>query len=283
MLACTPESTSPSRAPAHALHHANPRIWSPGISSTEPTILINVDLGRPFLTAEWHDLVLLNYEVDPGLLLAYVPRGTELDYWNSKAFISLVGFCFVNTRVLGVRIPFHSNFTEVNLRFYVKRWEQGKARRGVVFIREIVPRAVIAFVARTLYNENYIALPMVHEIRRDNDANGNIEASYRWRLGGGWSELRFHSQGDAAPLLEGSEEQFIAEHYWGYALQRDGGCMEYEVLHPPWKVWQARHAQFTGDIEVLYGPQFADALSGPPASAFLADGSPVTVMRGRRI
>jgi uncharacterized protein YqjF (DUF2071 family) len=242
-----------------------------------------VDLARPFLTAEWRDLVLLNYEVDPGLLLPHVPRGTELDYWNSKALISLVGFRFVNTRVLGVRIPFHSNFTEVNLRFYVKRREQGKERRGVVFIREIVPHAAIALVARTLYNENYIALPMAHEIRRDNDAQGGIDASYRWRIRESWSELRFHSRGDAAPLPDGSEEQFIAEHYWGYSVQRDGGCMEYEVLHPPWKVWQARHAQFTGDIEVLYGRQFADALSGPPASAFLADGSPVTVMRGRRI
>jgi uncharacterized protein YqjF (DUF2071 family) len=231
---------------------------------------------------------LLNYEVDPKLLLTYVPRGTELDYWNSKALISLVGFRFVNTRILGVRIPFHSNFTEVNLRFYVKRWEQDKTRRGVVFIHEIVPRAAIALVARSLYNENYVALPMAHEIRRDNDANGSIDASYRWRFRGSWGELRFHSRDDAAPLLDGSEEQFIAEHYWGYSVQRDGGCMEYEVAHVPWKVWQARQAQFTGDIEPLFcqqfaGRQFAEALSGPPASAFLADGSPVTVMRGRRI
>jgi hypothetical protein len=250
-----------------------------------------VDSGRIFLTADWRDLVLLNYEVDPEILRPYIPHGTELDYWESKVFISLVGFRFVNTKVFHVQIPFHSNFTEVNLRFYVKRREQsreqgreqGKVRRGVVFIREIVPRAAIALVARTLYNENYVALPMAHEIRRDNDAQGSIEASYRWRFRGSWREIRFHSQGDAAPLLDGSEEQFISEHYWGYAVQRDGGSMEYEVQHPSWKVWQARQAQFTGDIEALFGRQFADALSGPPTSAFLADGSPVTVMGGRRI
>lgn len=240
-----------------------------------------MDHGRIFLTAEWRDLVLLNYEVDPGLLFSYVPRGTELDAWNSKTFISLVGFRFANTRVLGVRVPFHSNFLEVNLRFYVKRQEHGNERRGVVFIREIVPRAAIALVARTLYNEKYVALPMAHEIHRNNE--GSVDAAYRWRLGGRWSEIRFQSQGDAAPLQDGSEEQFIAEHYWGYSAQRDGRCMEYEVQHPSWKVWQARQAQFNGDIEALYGRQFADALSGPPASAFLADGSPVTVMRGRRI
>jgi uncharacterized protein len=246
-----------------------------------------VDSGQIFLTAEWRDLVLLNYEVDPGLLLSYVPRGTELDYWNSAAYVSLVGFRFVNTKVFGVRIPLHSNFTEVNLRFYVKRREQGreqgKDRRGVVFIREIVPRAAIALVARTLYNENYVALPMAHEIRRDNVAEDSIDASYRWRFRGGWSEIRFHSQGDAAPLVDGSEEQFIAEHYWGYAAQRNGACVEYHVVHPPWNVWQARHAEFIGDAEQLYGAAFAAVLSNKPSSAFLADGSPVTVMRGRRI
>jgi uncharacterized protein YqjF (DUF2071 family) len=125
-----------------------------------------VDSGRIFLTAEWRDLVLLNYEVDPGLLVPYVPRGTELDYWNSKAFVSLVGFRFVNTKVFGVPIPLHSNFTEANLRFYVRRREQGEVRRGVVFIREIVPRPAIALVARTFYNENYVTLPMTHTIEK---------------------------------------------------------------------------------------------------------------------
>lgn len=240
-----------------------------------------MDSDRTFLTAEWRDLVLLNYEADPELLHPYVPRGTELDCWESKTFVSLVGFRFVNTKVFGIRIPFHSNFTEVNLRFYVRRHEQGEVRRGVVFIREIVPRRAIAFVARTFYNENYIALPMAHEIRNSKD--GIISASYRWRSGSRWSELRFESRGNPEPLRHGSEEQFITEHYWGYAAQRDGGCVEYHVVHPSWNVWQARHAGFMGDAEQLYGAAFAAVLSKNPSSAFLADGSPVTVMRGRRI
>ena len=240
-----------------------------------------MDSGRIFLTAEWRHLVLLNYQVDPELLHPYIPRGTELDYWNSKAFVSLVGFRFVNTKVFGVRIPYHSNFTEVNLRFYVRRREQGEVRRGVVFIREIVPRRAIAFVARTLYNENYIALPMAHEIRNVKD--GSISVSYRWRSGRHWSEMRFESQGNPEPLRNGSEEQFITEHYWGYAAQRDGGCVEYHVVHPSWNLWRAQHAEFIGDAEQLYGAAFAAMLSKKPSSAFLADGSPVTVLRGRRI
>ena len=240
-----------------------------------------MDSDRIFLTAEWLDLALLNYEVDPDLLRPYIPRGTELDYWDSKAFVSLVGFRFVNTKVFGVRIPFHSDFTEANLRFYVRRRHQRDVRRGVVFIREIVPRRAIALVARTVYNENYAALPMAHDIVKNE--NGSISASYRWRSGGVWSEMRFESQGNAAPLKDGSEEQFISEHYWGYAAQRDGGCVEYHVIHPSWNVWQAQHAEFVGDAEQLYGAAFAAVLSAKPSSTFLADGSSVTVMRGRKL
>jgi uncharacterized protein len=240
-----------------------------------------VSSGRKFLTAEWRNLVLLNYEADPDLLLPFVPAGTELDSWHDRFFVSLVGFQFLKTRLRGFPIPFHSNFEEVNLRFYVRRRTGGEIRRGVVFIREIVPRRAIAFVARTLYNENYVALPMAHAIRSAEE--GSIKAAYRWNCHGKWNELQLESQGNAEPLQEGSHEQFIAEHYWGYARQRDGGCVEYQVQHPSWKVRQARHAQFTGSMEELYGREFTAVLRANSTSAFLADGSAVTVMRGQRI
>jgi uncharacterized protein len=237
--------------------------------------------GRVFLTAEWRHLAMLNYEVDRELLLEFVPRGTELDGWNGRMFVSLVGFRFLKTRVLGFRIPFHSNFDEVNLRFYVRRREGQEVRRGVVFIREIVPRRAIALVARAVYNENYVALPMTHEI--DVDRRNAPAVSYRWRTSRGWSKMTLDAQGNPQPLNAGSEQEFITEHNWGYAAQRDGGTVEYRVKHPSWRVRTAHRAEFAGEVEELYGGELAAVLRGAPASAFLAEGSPVAVMRGRRL
>jgi uncharacterized protein YqjF (DUF2071 family) len=240
-----------------------------------------VTFDRIFLTAEWRNLAMLNYEVDSGLLLSFVPAGTELDDWNGKVFVSLVGFRFLKTKVFGLTIPFHSNFDEVNLRFYVRRREGDEVRRGVVFIREIVPRRAIALVARTFYNENYIALPMAHEIRSTDDSG--LAVAYRWQTGTRWNAIRIEVQGQAELAADGSHEQFITEHYWGYARQPDGGCVEYRVTHPAWRVWSARRAEFEGDVEELYGKEFAAVLRGVPASAFLAEGSAVSVMRGREV
>lgn len=223
---------------------------------------------------------MLNYEVDSSFLLPFVPAGTELDRSDGKVFVSLVGFRFLKTRTLGIAIPFHTNFDEVNLRFYVRRKHGDEIRRGVVFIREIVPRWAIAFVARTFYNENYIALPMAHEIQLRPD--GGMSAEYRWRTQA-WSAIRMQVQGNPERAREGSHEQFTTEHYWGYAAQPDGGCVEYRVNHPSWKIWSATQAEFEGDVEGLYGRELAEVLKKHPASAFLADGSEVTVMRGMKI
>jgi len=234
-----------------------------------------------FLTAEWRYLAMLNYEVDDRLLLPFVPAGTELDRWNGEVFVSLVGFRFLKTRMLRCAIPFHTNFDEVNLRFYVRRRQGDEVRRGVVFVKEIVPRRAIAWVARTIYNENYVALPMAHEIRAVGESG--LAVVYRWGTASGWNAIRLEAQGKAELANEGSEEQFITEHYWGYAAQPDGGCVEYRVTHPAWKVWSARSADFEGDVEALYGKGFAAVLSGQPSSAFLAEGSAVSVKRGRRL
>ena len=113
-------------------------------------------MRRPFLTASWTDLVILNYEVPPAVVLPLVPRGTELDIWQGQALVSLVGFLFTDTRVRGLAIPWHRHFEEVNLRFYVRRRvASAPDRRAVVFVRELVPRYAIAAIARFLYNEPY--------------------------------------------------------------------------------------------------------------------------------
>ncbi|HEY2015623.1 MAG TPA: DUF2071 domain-containing protein [Bryobacteraceae bacterium] len=238
---------------------------------------------RPFLTAEWKHLAMLNYAVDASLLEHLVPGGTELDQFGGKTYVSLVGFRFLRTRVGGIRIPFHSDFDEVNLRFYVKPRRPGPVRRGVVFVREIVPRYAVAKVARVVYRENYISLPMDHRIVEPVSPSGRVQAEYRWRYRGGWNSLRVECDGVPALAAEGSLEQFITEHYWGYAAQPGGGCVEYQVEHERWRVWRANVAEFAGDPSGLYGPQLAACLKRAPDSAFLADGSAVTVYSGTRI
>ena len=224
---------------------------------------------------------MLNYEVSPDLLEPLVPAGVELDRWYGTLYVSVVGFVFRDTRVLGVPVPWHRTFEEVNLRFYVRRDVGGDARRGVVFIREIVPRSAIAVVARLLYNEPYRALPMSRRLLRSSSDVADFE--YAWRVAGEWSSIHARTAGAPRPLAVGSEEEFITEHYWGYTRQRDGGTVEYRVAHPRWNVWTATESRIEGDVARVYGPAFARALAGPPRSAFVADGSPVTVFAPTRI
>ena len=236
---------------------------------------------RVFLSAEWRDLVMLNYEIDPGLVARYVPCGTELDSFDGKVFVSLVGFRFLRTKLWGfVPLPFHTNFDEVNLRFYVRRYEDGELRRGVVFIREIVPRFAVAELARRAYGENYISCAMSHTIRAN---AAGITAEYRWRAGSQWCSLRAQASGPPAYAADGSVEQFITEHYWGYSAQRDGRCIGYHVSHARWQVWSSTSAVFEGNAESLYGAELGRVLRGAPDSAFIADGSPVLVLRGSSI
>jgi uncharacterized protein YqjF (DUF2071 family) len=235
---------------------------------------------RLFLTAEWRNLAMLNYVVNPDLLYGLVPAGTDLDCWNGKTFVSLVGFRFLHTRILGMRLPFHCNFDEVNLRFYVKRLVGKEWRRGVVFIREVVPRWAIAAVANAVYNEKYVALPMSHNI--DHHEVG-LDVEYQWRSRGKANRLKICVKGEAQVPPPESEAHFITEHFWGYTAQRNGSCMEYQVEHPSWSVWDASIAGFEGDVTEFYGAEFAAVLQRKPDSAFLAAGSFVAVYRGQRI
>jgi uncharacterized protein YqjF (DUF2071 family) len=243
--------------------------------------------GRPFLTARWVHLAMLSYEVDPAVLAARVPAGTTLDLWEGRALVSVVGFRFLDTRVLGLPVPLHRHFEEVNLRFYVRREAPDGVRReapdgvrrGVVFVKEIVPKPMIAWTARLLYGEPYVALPMRHTDEVSAEAGGR--ASYGWRRDGRWERMAIEVAG--APVLppDGSEAAFVAEHYWGYTPREDGSTLEYRVVHPPWRVWRATGSELDADIAALYGPPFAEAMAGPPTSAFLAEGSGVAVYGGR--
>jgi uncharacterized protein YqjF (DUF2071 family) len=234
---------------------------------------------KPFLTAEWNYLAMLNYQIDPEILLPLIPAGTELDSWNNKYFVSMVGFLFLKTRVLGFPIPFHRDFEEVNLRFYVRRVVPGECRRGVVFVKEIVPKWTIAAIARAAYNEKYISLSMRHSI----DSGKQPAIRYDWRWQNEWNSLSLIAKEHSFLPEQGSQEEFITEHYWGYASQRDGGAIEYRVEHPRWEVREASEASLQCDVETLYGSRFVPALSSSPTSAFLAHGSAIAVFPGNRI
>lgn len=242
---------------------------------------MRADSKAVFLTAEWRYLAMLNYELDATILAPFIPPGTELDLWDGKCFVSVVGFLFQNTRVGGIPIPFHCNFEEVNLRFYVRRQADEGWRRGVVFIKELVPRTAIAWAARTFYNEPYVALPMAHQIKTSGEDSNRINSiEYSWRFNGNQNSMKLSVQGDPQPLAEGTEQEFVTEHYWGYTGQRDGSTLEYQVEHPRWRVWTSEKAELNCDIAGLYGEQFSKALNSPPSSAFLAEGSVVKVYKG---
>lgn len=229
---------------------------------------------------------MLNYVVDPRLLVPHVPCGTKLDLWQGEAYVSLVGFLFLRTRVFGFSFPFHRNFEEVNLRFYVRHRAPEGFRRGVAFIKEIVPRRVIATVARVAYGEPYAAHPMRHRIEMNSEGDALREGGaveYGWFSGERWHTLRAVTTGAPAPLPPGSEAEFIAEHYWGYTKRRDGGCGEYKVEHPPWRAWQVSESALDCDAASVYGAEFASVLAAAPRSAFVAEGSPIRVLRGRRL
>jgi len=240
--------------------------------------------SRVFLTGEWRYLAMLNYQVDPTLLEPLVPRGTSLDRWQGATYVSLVGFLFRDTRVLGATIPLHRDFEEVNLRFYVSREVDGEMRRGVTFIREIVPRLAIATVARLAYNEPYVTLPMRHDIAaQPTEDAAPSSVRYEWRQRAGWSTLAVEASGVATPLAPDSEAEFITEHYWGYTGQRDGGTVEYHVSHPRWRTWTVDAATVHGDLAELYGAPLADVLRRHPDSAFLAEGSAIAVHMPERL
>lgn len=236
---------------------------------------------RTFLSAEWLDLVLLNYTVDPSLLKRYVPEGTALDSFEGKTYASLVGFRFRQTKLFGkIAVPFHAEFEEVNLRFYVRRQTRSELRRGVVFIKEIVPKPAIALTARVVYRENYVWLPMKHAM----DLNGGkTEIEYCWKQANRWSRL--FARSFARPKLpgEGSLEQYITEHYWGYSRQKSGSTFEYHVSHVPWTVKVATEAGFESDASDLYSRNFAEVLRRTPDSAYIANSSSVNVYSGRKI
>jgi uncharacterized protein YqjF (DUF2071 family) len=233
-----------------------------------------------FLNAEWRKLAIANYEVDPKILSRFVPFGTDLDLWKGKCYLSLVGFMFQNTQLMGVKVPWHINFEEVNLRFYVKRMDKGDTKRGVVFIKEIVPKPALSFVANTVYNEHYETLPMHH--KWEEIAHSRI-VEYAWKKGGSWHKIRIEADLEQTEITKGSKTEFITEHYWGYAKVNRRVTNEYEVTHPRWFAYPVQSFIVDVDFGLVYGAEFAFLDYEQPQSVMLAEGSEITVENKVRI
>ncbi len=232
-------------------------------------------MKRIFLSAEWRKLIMANYIVPPAILEPYLPYGTEIDLWNGNCYASMVGFMFLKTRVLGIPIAWHQDFEEVNLRFYVRRFDAGVWKRGVVFISEIVPKPAISWVANTIYGENYTTCKMQHSWKFT-EKNGTVR--YDWqRRNGPHNHISVVTAPLPSTLRAGSEAEFITEHYFGYAKVGPQRTNEYAVEHPRWDVYEVLDYDIQMDIKGLYGPEFVEVLSVPPASVFMAEGSAILV------
>jgi uncharacterized protein YqjF (DUF2071 family) len=231
-----------------------------------------------FLTARWENLVMANYEIDPAILLPYLPAGTQLDFYNGKTFVSLVGFLFVRTRIFGIPIPFMGTFEEVNLRFYVTHKDGNEIKRGVVFINETVPHKIVAWIANKLYKEHYIAIPTRH--KWEIGAERKIE--YSWKRNDQWNHLRVTAVAQPETMLPHSLEEFIFEHYWGYTRISEHTTEEYQVAHPRWQVYPVEKYEIKCDFEKMYGADFNHLATVAPSSIMLAEGSAISVKWKRR-
>lgn len=227
-----------------------------------------------FLKAEWRKLVMVNYEVDPKVLSPHLPKGTILDLWEGKCYVSLVGFMFLNTSLLGIKIPFHINFEEVNLRFYVKRLENEEWRRGVVFIKEIVPKAALTFIANTVYKEHYETQKMSHDWSK----NGTSQTiKYEWGKNSLTNSVEVTCSNELQKMQPNSKEEFIAEHYWGYAKVSETQTNEYEVVHLKWEHYPTSSALVQVDFGMEYGSEFAFLNDSTPNFTIVAEGSTISV------
>jgi uncharacterized protein YqjF (DUF2071 family) len=250
--------------------------------------VLNREMAGTFLTAEWRKLVMAQYEVAPEVLEPWLPGGVELDFYEGRTYVSLVGFLFDRVKIKGVPPPFHTRFEEVNLRFYVKRvMPGGEVRRGVVFVSEIVAKPAITWMARALYGEAYSTA----RTRRRWDVGAEaMRVAYEWKVpgqwGGAWQHVSVEAGAAPVAIAAGSMEEFITEHYWGYTkgsglLRREAGVTgEYGVAHPRWQCYEVRRAEVRADFGALYGEAFVGLSVRAPEHVLLAEGSKVAIRMG---
>lgn len=231
---------------------------------------------KPFITANWQRLILLTYDVEPFLLEDYLPKGLELDVYKGRTFVSFAAFDFLDTRVKGVKIPLHVDFPEVNLRFYVKqRLNDGQVRRGVVFIKEFVPKPCIATVANRFYNEPYTTIKMesFHELDED-----NLTIIHRFKKDKIEHDLKFIVENKPYFPSKDSSEFYFKERQWGFGRSKSEQLTMYRLEHPTWRIYPLK-TRFEMDIhfDKLFGDNWAVLNGKLPFNIMVTEGSPVKV------
>lgn len=227
-----------------------------------------------FLEAKWENLIMANYAVDPTILIPYLPKGVELDSFEGKCYVSLVGFMFNKTKIFKVPIPYLGSFEEINLRFYVVRKDEGTLKRGVVFINETVPYAAVAWMANYLYKEHYTAVKTKHDWKLTDSSK---KINYSWKKNKKWNTIQVNAQSKSNSMKNGSIEAFIFEHYFGYTRVNENKTLEYGINHPSWKINQVIDYRIDCDFEKMYGSDFAFLNAQQPDNVILAEGSDVSV------
>jgi uncharacterized protein len=227
-----------------------------------------------FLKAKWENIIMANYAVKPAILIPYLPKGVELDLYNGKAYVSLVGFMFKNTKLFNIPIPRLGTFEEINLRFYVVRKEINEIKRGVVFVNETIPYKAVAWIANKLYKEHYTAIPTRHLWKIENETKA---IKYEWEINNEWNNIEVQALIKSDTMTDGSFEEFIFEHYFGYTKIDDTTTEEYRIKHPRWKINKVINTKINCNFNKMYGAAFEYLKDLEPESVFIAEGSPVEV------
>lgn len=222
----------------------------------------------------------MNYIISPEILENYLPAYTIIDYFKGNCFTSLVGFPFRNVEIAGMKIPFYTDFEEINLRFYVKRFDGTTWRKGTVFISEIANKSALKFLANSFLHEKYQTLETRQEIKENSEL---IETKYSWRTWMNWQFLNLISEKPSESVAEGTEAHFIMDRSSGYQKYDTATTNEYGISHPKWNIYPIRSFDINVDFEESFDSNFPVLNETLPHSVILARGSSVAVKQINKI
>jgi len=238
--------------------------------------------SKPLMKAKFTELVALNFSVDPSILEPRLPKGVELHFYGNETYVSLVAMMLRNVRVYNVPITIAKMVGEFNLRFYVRRKVgENQYKNGSCFIKDYVSSWAASWALEKLFKAEFgrIRMKWAHA-RFDGDEEGRPpSADYRWQVDGDrWNRIRVLARERVAKTGRDTKVGFILNHSFIYS-KRGNKTLEYPVTRPAWSIWNAGQANFTCDVERLFGPEFVKPLAKRPASVFVANGSEVVVYR----